>query len=49
MNIYDVIKKPHVTEKTSLESDATNTVSLVVDKDANKIEIKASCRKTFQG
>ena len=48
MNIYSVIKKPHVTEKTSLGSDSTNTVSIVVDRDANKIEIKQAVETLFK-
>ena len=48
MNIYSVIKKPHVTEKTSLGSDSTNTVALVVDKEANKIEIKQAVENLFK-
>ena len=48
MNIYSVIKKPHVTEKTSLGSDSTNTVSVVVDRDANKIEIKQAVETLFK-
>jgi large subunit ribosomal protein L23 len=48
MNIYSVIKKPHVTEKTSLGADASNTVSVVVDKDANKIEIKQAMESLFK-
>jgi len=48
MNIYSVIKKPHVTEKTSLGSDSTNTVSLIVDRDANKIEIKQAVETLFK-
>jgi large subunit ribosomal protein L23 len=48
MNIYSVIKKPHVTEKTSLGSDTTNTVSLVVDREANKIEIKQAVEALFK-
>jgi large subunit ribosomal protein L23 len=48
MNIYSVIKKPHVTEKTSLSSDATNTIAIVVDKDANKIEIKQAVENLFK-
>jgi large subunit ribosomal protein L23 len=48
MNIYSVIKKPHVTEKTSLGSDTNNTVSLVVDRDANKIEIKQAVETLFK-
>jgi large subunit ribosomal protein L23 len=48
MNIYSVIKKPHVTEKSSLGSDSTNTVSIVVDRDANKIEIKQAVEILFK-
>jgi large subunit ribosomal protein L23 len=48
MNIYSVIKKPHVTEKTSLGSDANNTVAIVVDKAANKIEIKQALENLFK-
>ncbi|MDO9067610.1 MAG: 50S ribosomal protein L23 [Deltaproteobacteria bacterium] len=48
MNIYSVIKKPHVTEKTSLGADASNTVAVVVDKDANKIEIKQAVETLFK-
>lgn len=48
MNIYSVIKKPHVTEKTSLGSDSNNTVAIVVDRDANKIEIKQAVEALFK-
>jgi len=48
MNIYSVIKKPHVTEKTSLGSESTNTVSVIVDRDANKIEIKQAVETLFK-
>lgn len=48
MNIYSVIKKPHVTEKTSLGGEATNTVAVVVDRDANKIEIKLAVESLFK-
>jgi len=48
MNIYSVIKKPHVTEKTSLSSDSNNTVAIVVDKAANKIEIKQAVENLFK-
>ena len=48
MNIYSVIKKPHVTEKTSLGSESSNTVALVVDREANKIEIKQAVESLFK-
>lgn len=48
MIIYDVIKKPFVTEKTSVEKDENNVVAFVVDKAANKIEIKEAVEKLFK-
>lgn len=48
MNIYSIIKKPHVTEKTSLGSEATNTLAIVVDREANKIEIKQAVESLFK-
>jgi large subunit ribosomal protein L23 len=48
MNIYDVIKKPLVTEKTTLEKDARNIIAFEVSRDANKIEIKDAVEKLFK-
>ncbi len=48
MNIYSIIKKPHVTEKTSLGSAAASTITLVVDRDSNKIEIKQAVESLFK-
>lgn len=48
MIIYDVIKKPFVTEKTTTEKDEKNVVAFVVDKAANKIEIKEAVEKLFK-
>ena len=48
MIIYDVIKKPLITEKTTAEKDARNVVVFVVNRDANKIEIKDSVEKLFK-
>jgi large subunit ribosomal protein L23 len=47
MNIYDVIKKPLVTEKTTVEKDERNVISVVVNAAANKIEIKAAVEQLF--
>ena len=49
MNIYDVIKKPLITEKTTTEKDNKNVVAFVVNSAANKIEIKAAVEGLFQG
>jgi large subunit ribosomal protein L23 len=48
MNIFDVIKKPLITEKTTLEKDNKNVVALVVSRDANKIQIKAAAEQLFK-
>jgi len=48
MNIYSIIKKPHVTEKTSLGTAASNTITLVVDRESNKIEIKRAVESLFK-
>jgi len=48
MNIYDILKKPLVTEKTTLEKDAKNVISFEVDRNANKIEIKNAVEKLFK-
>lgn len=47
MNIYDVIKKPLITEKTTLAKDANNVIAFVVNAAANKIEIKAAVEQLF--
>jgi len=47
MNIYDVIKKPLITEKTTIEKDARNVVAFVVNGAANKIEIGAAVKALF--
>ena len=48
MNVYQVIKKPLITEKTSLGKDENNMVAFVVDRDATKIEIKQAVEKFFK-
>ena len=47
MNIYDVIKKPLITEKTTVEKDERNVLAFVVNRAANKIEIKAAVTQLF--
>lgn len=47
MNMYDVIKKPLISEKTTLAKDDRNVVAFVVDRDANKIEIKNAAENLF--
>jgi len=47
MNIYDVIKKPLITEKTTVEKDERNVIAFVVNRAANKIDIKAAVKQLF--
>jgi large subunit ribosomal protein L23 len=48
MNIFDVIKKPLVTEKSTLEKDIRNVMAVVVNSSANKIQIKEAAEKLFK-
>jgi large subunit ribosomal protein L23 len=47
MNIYDVIKKPLISEKTTVQKDTNNTLAFHVHVDANKLEIKEAVTKLF--
>lgn len=40
MDIYQVIKEPHITEKANIQKSETNQVTFDVHRGANKIEIK---------
>jgi len=40
VDIYSVIKEPHITEKANIQKELNNQVTFKVDKRANKIEIK---------
>ncbi len=48
MDIYSIIKKPLVTEKTSLKTDDVSSITLVVDRGSNKIEIKKAVETLFK-
>jgi large subunit ribosomal protein L23 len=47
-NIYEVIKRPLITEKTTIQKEAANQVSFEVDRRANKIEIKQAVEKLLK-
>jgi large subunit ribosomal protein L23 len=40
MDIYRVIRGPHITEKSSLQKELHNKIAFKVDKRANKVEIR---------
>lgn len=46
-NIYDVIKKPCLTEKGMALQESDNQIVVKVDRNANKIEIKKAVEKLF--
>jgi large subunit ribosomal protein L23 len=47
MNIRNIIKRPIVTEKASILKDKYNKYTFVVDKDANKFQIKQAVEYLF--
>ena len=47
MNIK-VLREPHLTEKTVLQKELANQVTFLVDKAANKIEIKRAIEDLFK-
>jgi large subunit ribosomal protein L23 len=40
MNIHEVIREPHITEKGTIQKDLNNQISFKVDRRANKIQIR---------
>lgn len=44
---YSIIRRPVVTEKTTLQKEIANTVTFEVDRGANRIEIKRAVEKAF--
>jgi large subunit ribosomal protein L23 len=40
VDIYQVIKEPHITEKSNVQKEGANQVSFKVHRRANKIEIR---------
>ncbi|MBW2557390.1 MAG: 50S ribosomal protein L23 [Deltaproteobacteria bacterium] len=48
MNIYSVIKKPLVTEKSTIARDEENKYFFEVDRRATKIDIRSAVEKIFK-
>lgn len=40
MNIHEVIREPHITEKGTIQKDLNNQIAFKVDRRANKIQIR---------
>jgi large subunit ribosomal protein L23 len=47
MNPYHVIKRPLITEKTTIQKEDANQVTFEVDRLANRIEIKKAVEQIF--
>jgi large subunit ribosomal protein L23 len=47
MHLYEVLKRPLVTEKTMTATDEENKVSFEVDMRANKLVVKQAVEKVF--
>jgi len=48
VDIYQVIKEPHITEKGNLQKELYNQISFKVHKRANKIEIRRAVEALFK-
>ena len=45
---YEIVKRPLITEKTSIQKEDFNQVSFEVDRRANRVEIKRAVEKVFK-
>jgi large subunit ribosomal protein L23 len=45
---YDIIIKPLITEKTSIQKEDHNQVSFEVDRRANRVEIRRAVERIFK-
>jgi large subunit ribosomal protein L23 len=44
---YDIIRRPLITEKTTIQKDEANQVTFEVDRRANRIEIRRAVEQIF--
>lgn len=47
MIYHEIIRRPLITEKTTLQKELNNQVTFEVDRRANRIEIKRAVEKVF--
>jgi large subunit ribosomal protein L23 len=48
MDIYQIIKKPLITEKGTRQKESYNQICLRVDRRANKVEIRQAVEQLFK-
>ena len=44
---YDIIKRPVITEKTSIQKEEANQITFEVDRRANRVEIRRAVEQIF--
>ena len=44
---YDIIKRPVITEKTSIQKEEANQITFEVDRRANRVEIRRAIERIF--
>ncbi|MCK4389630.1 MAG: 50S ribosomal protein L23 [Desulfobacterales bacterium] len=47
MNPYEIIKRPVITEKGTIQKKANNQLAFEVDRKANRVEIRHAVKKIF--
>jgi large subunit ribosomal protein L23 len=47
MTLYEVLKKPIITEKSTIQKETMNQLSFEVDRKANKVEIRRAVEKVL--
>ena len=47
MNPYEIVKRPLITEKGSIQKESNNQLSFEVDRKANRVEIRHAVEKIF--
>lgn len=48
MNRYEVIKRPLITEKSTIQKESANQITFDVDRKANRVEIKKAVEGIFK-
>lgn len=44
---YEIVRRPLITEKTTIQKESFNQVSFEVDRKANRVEIRRAIEKIF--
>lgn len=47
MNPYEIVKRPLITEKSTIQKEANNQLTFEVDRKANRVEIRHAVEKIF--